>query len=271
MAPLHQQDNINAVRAVARLRPGLPQFGCFDTAFHQTMKPLARRYGLPRSLEQTGVRKYGFHGLSYEFIAGRLPQIAPDTARGRIIVAHLGSGASLCALHDGRSQDTTMGFSTLDGLVMGTRCGALDPGILLHLMRQGMDVGALEELVYQHSGLLGVSGISDDMRALLVSSDPHAKEAIDLFAFRVAREVGALAATLDGLDGIVFTAGIGENSPEIRGLICARLAWLGLSLDPVANSEGRCLISAPASRVVVWVVPTDEEAVIARHTIALLT
>jgi acetate kinase len=271
LAPLHQPHNLNAVKAIAALRPGLPQFGCFDTAFHRTIEPTARRYGLPRALEEAGVRKYGFHGLSYEYIAGRLREVAPDQAQGRVIVAHLGSGASLCAMRDSLSCDTTMGFSPLDGLVMATRCGALDPGILLYLLRQGKDVTALEEMLYDASGLFGVSGISGDMRVLLSSHEIQAREAIDLFVFRVAREVGALVAILGGVDAIVFTAGIGENSSAIRRLICARLAWLGLMLDEAANTESRTLISASASRLACWVIPTDEESVIARHTIALLT
>jgi len=271
LAPLHQPHNLNAIRAVAKLRPGLVQVGCFDTAFHATMDDTVRRFALPRALTEEGVRRYGFHGLSYEFIAGRLREIAPGLAGGRIIAAHLGNGASLCALKDGRSVDTTMGLTALDGLVMGTRCGALDPGVLPYLMRQhGMDAAGLEDLLYCKSGLLGVSGISADMRVLLASDDPRAREAIDLFVFRIAREIGALAASLGGLDGLVFTAGIGENSPEIRRLVCARTAWLGVSLDEAVNNGHGPLINAPGSRVAVWAIPTDEEAMIARHTIALL-
>lgn len=271
LAPLHQPHNLNAVMAVARLRPGLPQIGCFDTAFHAAMPPVARRLALPRALEREGVRRYGFHGLSYEYIAGRLREIAPQRAGGRIIAAHLGNGASLCALRAGQSIDTTMGFSTLDGLMMGTRCGALDPGVPLYLMRQhGLDAAALEELFYRRSGLLGVSGISSDMRALLASSDPAAREAVELFAFRIARETGALAMSLGGLDGLVFTAGIGENAAEIRSLVVERIAWLGVTLDEAANARSEILISGADSAVSVWVIPADEETMILRHTIAAL-
>lgn len=270
LAPLHQPHNLNAVKAIAALRPDLPQFACFDTGFHHTLTPTVRRYGLPRALERQGIRKYGFHGLSYEYIAGQMHHIAPEQAGGRLIVAHLGSGASLCALHNGQSRDTTMGFSALDGLVMGTRCGALDPGILIYLLRQGWGADALEDLTYRRSGLLGVSGVSDDMRTLLSSTKTSAGEAIDLFVFRMVREIGALAASLGGLDGIVFTAGIGEHSPEIRKLVCDRLGWLGLELDESANGENRIRISTAKSRLACWVVPTDEELVIARHTIALM-
>lgn len=270
LVPLHQQSALNAVRAVARLIPELVQYGSFDTAFHCTIEPALRRYGLPRSMEREGIRKYGFHGLSYDYVAGRLKQLAPDSADGKIIVAHLGNGASLCALYGGQSIDTTMGFSALDGLVMGTRCGSLDPGIILHLMRQGMSAAALEDLLYSRSGLLGVSEISSDMRTLLASPDPRAREAIDLFVSRIVREIGALAAMLGGLDGLVFTGGIGENAAEIRRLVTGRLAWLGLSLDTAANMAHQPLISMPTSRVAAWVIPTDEEVVIARQTISLL-
>lgn len=269
LAPLHQPHNLAAVNAVARLRPRLPQVACFDTAFHHTMSATARRFGLPQALERRGVRRYGFHGLSYEFIAGRLAELAPEAAGGRVLVAHLGSGASMCALLGGRSVDTSMGFSALDGLVMGTRCGALDPGVLLYLLRQGLDESALEKLLYSQSGLLGVSGVSADMRILLASDKAEARDAVDLFAFRAAREAAALIASMGGLDGIVFTAGIGENSPEIRQRISERLAWLGLSLEPIANRESRPEIQAPSSRVRAWVLPTDEELVIARHTFSL--
>lgn len=270
MVPLHQQNAMDAVRALARLMPALPQFGCFDTAFHHTISPALRRYGLPRHLEREGVRKYGFHGLSYEYIADRLKQLAPGLAGSRIIVGHLGNGASLCALYEGRSVDTTMGFSALDGLLMGTRCGSLDPGILLHLLRQGMSASALEDLLYYQSGLLGVSGISSDMRTLLGNPDPRAGEAIDLFVARIVREIGALSTTLGGLDCLVFTGGIGENAAEVRRLVGARLAWLGLSLDIAANASHQPLISTKASRIAVWVIPTDEEFVIARQTISLM-
>jgi acetate kinase len=270
LAPLHQPHNLAAVTALMRLRPGLMQVGCFDTAFHSSMNATARRFGLPRALEQSGIRRFGFHGLSYEFIAGRLKEIAPALAGGRIIVAHLGSGASLCALKEGRSVDTTMSFTPLDGLVMGTRCGALDPGVLLYLLQtRGMDAAALEDLLYRRSGLLGVSGISDDMRALLASADVGAQEAVELFVFRIVREIGALSASLGGLDGLVFTGGIGENSAEIRERVAARLGWLGLTLDAAANRAGDIRISQAGSPVCAWAIPTDEEAVIARHTMFL--
>jgi acetate kinase len=269
-APLHQPHNLAAVRALAKLRPGLPQVGCFDTAFHQTMDATARRFGLPRALEVTGIRRYGFHGLSYEYIAGRLKEIAPAQAGGRIIIAHLGSGASLCALKNGRSMDTTMSFTPLDGLVMGTRCGALDPGVLLYLMQaRGMDAAGLQDLLYDKCGLLGVSDISGDMRLLLSSSDVRAGEAVALFVWRAAREIGALSASLGGLDGIVFTGGIGENSAVIRAAIAARMGWLGLTLDAAANGTGAIRISMAGSPVWAWAIPTDEEAVIARQTLAL--
>lgn len=270
LAPLHQPHNLAAVAALAKLRPGLVQVGCFDTAFHHSMGATARRFGLPRALEASGIRRYGFHGLSYEFIAGKLAEIAPARAGGRIVVAHLGSGASLCALKAGRSVDTTMSFTPLDGLVMGTRCGALDPGVLLYLIQaRGMDAAALQDLLYDRSGLLGVSNISDDMRILLASSDAGAKEAIELFVWRAVREIGALSAALGGLDGIIFTGGIGENSAVIRAAIAARMDWLGLALDTTANQAGHITISAASSAVQAWVIPTDEEAVIARHTMAL--
>ena len=271
LAPLHQPHSLSAVRALAKLRPGLPQVACFDTAFHRTMPALARRVALPRALADEGIERYGFHGLSYEYIASRLPKTAPALAAGRVIVAHLGNGASLCALQVGRSMDTTMSFTALDGLMMGTRCGALDPGVVLYLLQaKGMSAEAVEHLLYNQSGLLGVSGVSSDMRALVESRDPHAREAVELFAFRVAREAGALAATLGGLDGVVFTAGIGEHVPLVRRLVCERLAWLGVVLDDAANERGDGRISADGSRVAAWVVPTDEERVIARYTLASL-
>jgi acetate kinase len=270
LAPLHQPHNLAAIGAMARLRPDLLQIGCFDTAFHRTMEPTVRRYGLPRDLERAGIRRYGFHGLSYEYIAGRLKELVPEDANGRILIAHLGNGASLCALHHGHSVDTSMGFSTLEGLVMGTRPGALDPGIILYLLRQGMDAAALEDMLYHRAGLLGVSGISSDMRVLLASPDPKAADAVDLFVFRAAREIAALAMTMGGVDGLVFTAGIGEKSAEIRHRVCELLSWLGLSLDAAANTENRFVINASFSRIKAWVIPTDEELVIARHTFGLL-
>ena len=268
LAPLHQPHNIAPIRILAALRPELAQVVCFDTAFHHGMPLLARRVALPREYEAEGVRRYGFHGLSYEYIADRLRETAPTLARGRVVVAHLGNGASLCAMRDGRSIDTTMGFTALDGLVMGTRCGTLDPGILLYLQRtHGMDTARLEQLLYERSGLLGVSGISSDMRVLMQSTDDRAREAIALFVFRLAREAGALVSSLGGLDGLVFTAGIGENTPAIRTAACERLAWLGVALDEDANARGAARISLPGSRVEVRVMPTDEEGMIARHTL----
>jgi acetate kinase len=268
LAPLHLSQNLAPIRAIAAARPSLSQVACFDTAFHRTMPTIASRFALPREYEAMGVRRYGFHGLSYEYIAGRLSEIAPDLVAGRVIVAHLGNGASLCALQQGRSIDTTMGFSALDGLMMGTRPGTLDPGIILFLQQErGMTVSEVEDLLYRRSGLLGVSGgIASDMRALLASTDPRAAEAVELFAYRIAREAGALASSLGGLDGVVCTAGIGEHAPPVRAAICARLKWLGIVLDQAANERGDAVISAPESRVEVRVIPTDEERMIAIHT-----
>lgn len=272
LAPLHEQRNIVPVRIIGALRPKLPQVVCFDTAFHRTMPAVARRFGLPRDLEQEGIRRYGFHGLSYEYVSGRLREIVPRLAAGRTIVAHLGSGASLCALHGGRSVDTTMGFSALDGLVMGTRCGALDPGVVLYLQKEhGMSAAEIEDLLYRRSGLLGVSGgIASDMRTLLASKDSRAKEAVELFVFRVAREIGALAASLGGVDGLVFTAGIGEHAPAIRAAVCERLHWLGARIDAAANAENVGSIASGDSRMELRVIPTDEEEMIACHTQPLL-
>lgn len=270
LAPLHQPHGLAAVHAVARARPGLLQVGCFDTAFHRTMPPVAARLALPRALGEAGVRRYGFHGLSYEFVAGRLRGLAPDLAAGRVVVAHLGSGASLCAMSAGRSVETTMGFTALDGLVMGTRPGSLDPGVILYLLQScGTTAAELEDLLYHRSGLLGVSGTSGDMRELAASGAAAAREAIELFVYRVAGETGRLAAALGGLDGFVFTAGIGERDDAVRAAVCERLAWLGVALDPAANAAGRGRISSGSSQVAVWIVPTDEEAVIARRTLAL--
>jgi len=271
LAPLHQPYGLSRVRLIWSLRPSLLQVGCFDTAFHHSLSATATRFALPREYEQEGVRRYGFHGLSYEFTARRLAELAPDLVRQRVIVAHLGNGSSLCAMQDGRSVDTTMGFTALDGLMMGTRCGTIDPGVVLYL-QQAHELSArdLEHRLYHESGLLGVSGISSDMRALLASDDPHAAEAVELFVFRIARETGALASTLGGLDGFVFTAGIGEHAAAIRLQVCQRLTWLGVEIDETANQAGTGRISSAASRVAVWVVPTDEEAMIARHTFGLV-
>ena len=270
LAPLHQPHNLAAIHAIARAQPALPQVGCFDTAFHRTMPAVAIRLAIPRAFGDAELHRYGFHGLSYEFVAGRLRECAPALARGRVIVAHLGNGASLCAMRDGRSIETTMGFSTLDGLVMGTRPGCLDAGAVLYLMQaRGLSARAIEDLLYHRSGLLGVSGISGDMRVLEESGTPEARDAIELFSYRLAGEAGRLVAALGGLDGLVFTAGIGEHDARLRANICERLAWLGIAADPVANEAGRGRISSDASGVDVWIVPTDEEAMIARHTYAL--
>ncbi len=267
LASLHQPHNLAAARAMAQLRPELPQVGCFDTAFHHGMPADAARLALPRKYAAEGMRRYGFHGLSYEYIASRLHEQAPELAAGRVIAAHLGNGASLCAMHNGQSVDTTMGFSTLDGLVMGTRCGNLDPGAVLYLQQaHGLSAAEVEHLLYHDSGLLGVSGISSDMRTLLASDDAGAREAIDLFVFRIAREAGALIATLGGIDALVFSAGIGEHAAPIRAAVCARLGWLGIECDAEANSRHAAWISTPNSRVPVGIVPTDEEAMIASHT-----
>jgi acetate kinase len=271
LAPLHQPHNLAGIRAVAAVQPDLPQVVCFDTAFHRNHPELADWFALPRRFYDDGIRRYGFHGLSYEYIASVLPEVAPEIAEGRVVIAHLGSGASMCAINAGRSQDSTMGFTALDGLPMGTRCGALDPGVVLHLIRaHGMDADAVERMLYHDCGLKGVSGISNDMRTLLASDDPRARHAIDLFVWRIGRELGALAAVLGGLDGLVFTAGIGERSAEIREQVCEKAAWLGIELDPASNARGCPRVSAEGSRVAVYAIPTDEELMIARHTLAVL-
>lgn len=267
LAPLHQPHNLAAIQALAEAHPELPQVGCFDTAFHRGQPWQAGMFAIPRELTDEGVRRYGFHGLSYEYISHRLPAIAPELADARVVVAHLGSGASMCAIHAGRSVDSTMGFTALDGLPMGTRCGAIDPGVLIYLMRQkNMDAGAIEKLLYNKSGLLGVSGISNDMRALLDSSDPHAEEAVELFCFRIAKETGALTSSLGGIDALVFTAGIGERSAPVRARVGDKLGWLGVSIDPAANEANETCISSADSRIPVYVIPTDEERMIALHT-----
>jgi len=267
LAPLHEPHNLAAIRALRETRPELPQIACFDTAFHRTHPQLADLYALPWEFYEAGVRRYGFHGLSYEYIAATLPQAAPEIANGRVIVAHLGSGASLCALRAGQSVDSTMGFSPLDGIPMGTRPGAIDPGVLLYLVGQrGMTPAALEKLLYKESGMLGLSGISNDMRQLLESPEPRARLAVDYFVHYVAKEIGALAAVLGGLDGLVFTAGVGENSPVIRARILQACAWLGVTLDADANQRGDARITARDSSVSAWVIPTNEELMIARHT-----
>ncbi len=268
LAPLHVPHNLAPIHQIAASHPEIVQVACFDTAFHHGMPPVATRFALPPEFAAAGVRRYGFHGLSYEFISRQLRVLAPAISRGRVIACHLGSGASLCALRNGRSIDTTMGFTALDGLVMGTRSGNLDPGVVLYMMQSlGMNAGDIENTLYRRSGLLGASGgLSADMRDLLASEDPRAAGAIELFVYRIVREIGALVAVLGGLDGIVFSAGIGERSPEIRQRVCAGLGWLGVSLDPEANRAAHDMISTPDSRVAVMVVPTDEEAMIARHS-----
>jgi acetate kinase len=271
LAPLHQPHNLAAIRAIQAQMPGLLQVACFDTAFHRGHPELADWFALPRRFYDEGIRRYGFHGLSYEYIARTLPAVAPELADARVVVDHLGNGASMCAMRAGRSLDSTMSFTALDGLPMGTRCGALDPGVVLHLHRAyGMDADAIEAMLYHECGLKGVSGISNDMRDLEASDDPAAAQAIDLFVWHIARELGALAAVLGGLEGIVFTAGIGEHVPAIRARVCALAAWLGVTLDPAANQAGGPRISAAGSRVAVFAIPTDEEQMIARHTFAAL-
>ena len=271
LAPLHQPHNLAAIRTLMTLQPGLPQVACFDTAFHNTQDTLAQSLALPRELTAGGVKRYGFHGLSYEYIAGALPQVLGARADGHIIVAHLGNGASLCALQRRKSIATTMGFSTLDGLMSGTRCGSIDPGVLFYLMRERkLSPEQLEDRLYRESGLLGVSGESGDMRELLASTSPSAKQAVALFCYRAVREIGSLVAALGGLDALVFTAGIGERSHEVRARICEQLAWLGLNIEIAANRAHETTISARQSRVTICVIPTNEEAVIARHTARLL-
>ncbi len=267
LAPLHQPHNIAAIRAVSAIAPKVPQVACFDTAFHRSESPLAQEFAVPRALTAKGVRRYGFHGLSYEYIKSVLPQVAPECASGKLIVAHLGNGASMCAIATGRSIATTMSFTPVDGLPMGTRTGALDPGVILYLLQhEGLDAEAIEHLIYEESGLLGVSGLSSDMRTLLASDLPAAKEAVDLFIYWIGRELGSLAAALGGLDALVFTAGIGEHAIEIRARVCKDAEWIGILLDDKANEAGGPRISRPASNVSAWVIPTDENLMIARHT-----
>ena len=267
LAPLHQPHNLEAIRALLKLRPELPQVACFDTAFHRSQPPLAQAFALPRAISAQGVRRYGFHGLSYEYIAHILPEYLGERADSRVVVAHLGNGASMCAMSQRKSTATTMGFTALDGLMMGTRCGNLDPGVLLYLIeQQGMDARSLSRLLYHQSGLLGVSGISQDMRELLASEQPAAKEAVDLFCYRIARELGSLAAALNGLDVLVFTGGIGEHAAPVREAICTQARWLGVEIDAAANSTDAARISAAGSGIAVLVLPTNEEWMIARHT-----
>jgi acetate kinase len=271
LAPLHQPHNVAAIKAVAELAPTLPQVACFDTAFHHTQPKVAQAFALPRRYTEEGVRRYGFHGLSYEYIASVLATCDRRAAEGRTVVAHLGNGASMCAMESGRSVATTMSFTALDGLMMGSRCGTIDPGVLLYLIdRHGMNARSLEQLLYEQSGLLGVSGISSDMRELLTSCDPSAAEALDLFVYRIERELGSLSAALGGLDALVFTGGIGENAASIRARVCRDASWLGLELDEEANARGGPCISRTSSRVSAWVIPTNEELMIALHTRGVL-
>jgi len=271
LAPLHQPYNLAAIEAVFERLPNVPQVACFDTSFHRQQPAVAELVPLPRELRDAGIQRYGFHGLSYEYIASVLPHVAPELAAGRVIVAHLGSGASLCAMKQGKSVDSTLGFTALDGLCMGTRPGSIDPGVVLHLFQSlKLSVKEVETLLYKKSGLVGISGISNDMRDLLGRTEPAAVLAVDYFIYRGAKEIGALTAVLGGIDGIVFTAGIGENSAEIRKKICEASAWLGIDLDETANATRQTKISNEQSKVSVWVIPTNEELMIARHTGALL-
>jgi acetate kinase len=266
LAPLHQPHNLAPIRAALEANPTLPQVACFDTAFHRTMPEVAQAFAIPHAMMENGVCRYGFHGLSYEYIASVLPEAAPAIAEGRVIVAHLGNGASLCAMKERRSVATTMGFSAADGLPMGTRCGALDPGVVLYLLQhEGMDAAGVQDFIYRRSGMLGLSGISSDFRDLLASEDPRARFAIEVFVHRVARAIGDLAAALGGLDGLVFTAGVGENAAPVRAAICETSAWLGLELDAAANARHAGCITRPGSRVAAHVIPTDENLMIARH------
>jgi len=271
LAPLHQPHNLTPIRLLLERQPSLAQVACFDTSFHRSNPEIAQRFAIPAELHDAGIRRYGFHGLSYEYIASVLPQHDARAAEGKAVVLHLGNGASMCALAGGKSVASTMGFTAVDGLPMGTRCGAIDPGVILYLMDQrGMDARAIEKLIYNQSGLLGVSGISSDMRTLLASTDPRAKLAIDLYVYRIRRELGSLAAALGGLDAIVFTAGIGENSPEIRERVLSDAEWVGVRIDARANAAGGPRISAADSGIAAWAIPTNEELMIARHTEWLL-
>ena len=270
LAPLHQPNNLAPIEAIHRRRPGVLQVACFDTAFHRGHSELADRFAIPEDLYQQGVRRYGFHGLSYEYIAQVLPNVAPTVADGRVVVAHLGSGASMCAMHHRCSVDSTMGFTALDGLPMGTRPGQLDPGVVLYLHQLGMSTDAVQALLYKDCGLKGLSGVSNDARDLLASSDPRARLAIDYFVYRIAKELGAFTAVLGGLDAVVFTAGIGENSPAIRKAVLERSAWLGFEVDEAANEVNGTTITGPASKLPALVIPTNEELMIARHAVQLM-
>jgi acetate kinase len=271
LAPLHEPHNLAPIKMALKLDPDLPQVACFDTAFHRTAPEVEQAFALPYSLYEEGIRRYGFHGLSYEYIASVLPVTAPEIAHGRVVVAHLGNGCSACALQDRVSIATTMGFTALDGLPMGTRCGDLDPGVVLHLIQQKqMQPDALVDLLYRRSGMLGLSSVSSDFRELLASAEPRARFAVEVFCYRVARHIASLAAALGGLDGVVFTAGVGENAAPVRAAICRACAWLGLELDEAANREHKERISTPKSRVGGYVIKTDENLMIARHARALV-
>jgi acetate kinase len=271
LAPLHQPYNLAAIEAVAERLPGVPQVACFDTGFHHGRQAVAELVPLPKNIRETGLQRYGFHGLSYEYIASVLPDVAPQLAKKRVIVAHLGSGASLCAMKNGKSIDNTLGFTALDGLCMGTRPGSLDPGVILYLFQNlGLSVKEVERILYKKSGLIGISGISNDMRDLLGNDEPEVKLAVDYFIYRISKEIGALTAVLGGLDGLVFTAGIGENSAEIRKRICESSGWLGIKLNNKANNQRGPLLSSTSSKISVWMIPTNEELMIARHTATLL-
>jgi acetate kinase len=270
LAPLHQPHNLAPIRALAKLKPALRQVACFDTAFHATQSAVTKTYALPYALSEDGIQRYGFHGLSYQYVASALGDHLGAAADGRVVVAHLGAGASMCAMRDRRSVATTMGFTALDGLPMGTRTGALDPGVILHLMgERAMTLEAVTELLYKRSGLLGMSGASSDVRDLLASESPRAARALEVFVYRIGRELGSLAAALGGLDALVFTAGIGENAASIRARVCHDAEWLGVALDDAANERGGPCISAPASRASAWVIPTNEELMIARQTLEI--
>lgn len=271
LAPLHQPNNLAPIRVLLERQPQLAQVACFDTAFHRGHDPMTDHYAIPAHYFDEGIRRYGFHGLSYEYVAGRLAEIAPDVGSGRVIVAHLGSGASMCALYKGLSVESTLGFTALDGLPMGTRCGQIDPGVLLYLLQQhGMTAPQLQDLLYKESGFKGLSGISNDVRDLLASDDAGARLALDHFVHRIGLNAGALVAALGGLDAFVFTAGVGENSAVMRARIAKKLGWLGASLDPARNEASELLVSSDDSKVALYVVPTDEELMIARHTFALI-
>lgn len=271
LAPLHQPHNLDVIRAITEVVPHIPQVACFDTAFHCSQPHLAQAFGLPREFGASGIRRYGFHGLSYEYLTSQIRSLYPELTSGRVIMAHLGNGASLCAVQAGRSIASTMGFTAVDGLLMGTRCGSIDPGVILHLMTEHhMDTGAVEDLIYRKSGLLGVSGISSDMRTLRASSDPKAREAIELFVYRIVREVGSLVAAMGGLDALIFAGGIGENDPETRAEVVAGCRWIGMMLDDNRNVAGAGRISSDDSAISALVIATDEERLIARHTQGVL-